>query len=68
MGPSRNSTSNDLDYVFSLLRRYPGFPKEGVNFFDIFPIFQDPAAVEIMMDAFYQHVKDQKVDVVVGMS
>ncbi|ORZ03151.1 phosphoribosyltransferase-like protein [Syncephalastrum racemosum] len=67
MDTSRNATGNDLDYVFGLLQRYPGFPKAGVNFFDIFPIFQEPAAVEIIMDTFYQHITDRRIDVVVGL-
>jgi adenine phosphoribosyltransferase len=33
-------------------KRYPNFPKPGVEFIDIFPIITDPATFTLVIDAF----------------
>ncbi|ORX83006.1 adenine phosphoribosyltransferase [Basidiobolus meristosporus CBS 931.73] len=62
--------SQDIERVKSLLRIIPDFPKKGIQFQDIFPVFQDPLAVEAVVTNFVQHIlatHSEKVDVVVGL-
>ncbi|MDF7665053.1 adenine phosphoribosyltransferase [Bifidobacterium sp. ESL0745] len=41
----------DAEYVVSLIRTIPGFPKEGVLFRDFIPVLADPRGFSIMMKA-----------------
>ncbi|KAN0097365.1 Phosphoribosyltransferase-like protein [Tylopilus felleus] len=66
---------SDIDYLQSIVTRYPDFPKPGVGFLDIFPIFRDPVALETLITHFVYHINShtipksvrKKVDVVVGL-
>jgi len=66
---------SDIDLLQSIVTRYPDFPKPGVTFLDIFPIFRDPVAFETLITHFVYHVTShtipksvrKKVDVVVGL-
>ncbi|KAG0220692.1 adenine phosphoribosyltransferase, partial [Actinomortierella wolfii] len=60
----------DLQRINSLIRDIPDFPKPGILFKDIFPLFQDPVAVEMVITHIVHHINsslDSKVDVVVGL-
>jgi len=65
----------DVDYLQSIIRCYSDFPKKGINFLDIFPLFRDPIAFETLITHFVHHITSQtipkslqkKVDVVVGL-
>ncbi|ORX81762.1 putative adenine phosphoribosyltransferase [Basidiobolus meristosporus CBS 931.73] len=60
----------DIERVKSLIRVIPDFPQKGIQFQDIFPVFQDPLAVEAIISHFVQHIlatHSKKVDVVVGL-
>lgn len=37
--------------------RYEHFPKQGVNFIDIFPIISDPQTFSLVIDAFEERLK-----------
>lgn len=44
---------------------------QGIVFKDLFPVFQDPTAVEAMISNFVHHINstyEEKIDVVVGTS
>ncbi|RHZ44103.1 hypothetical protein Glove_759g17 [Diversispora epigaea] len=61
---------SDIEKVKSLIRTIPDFPKKGISFKDIFPIFQDPTAVETLISYLVNHVNttiNEKVDVIVGL-
>ncbi|KAI8056708.1 phosphoribosyltransferase-like protein [Syncephalis plumigaleata] len=49
--------------------RFPDFPQKGILFQDIFPIFQNPNAVEILINHFQRYCEENltKIDVVVGL-
>jgi adenine phosphoribosyltransferase len=56
--------------IASLLKPFPDFPKPGILFQDIFPIFKDPQAVEALVDHLAQSVRERvtdKVHAVVGL-
>lgn len=63
----------DLAHIQSLVRAIPDFPNKGILFQDIFPIFQDPIAVNSLILHLLARVKESlgeeegKVDVVVGL-
>ncbi|KAK9719415.1 adenine phosphoribosyltransferase [Basidiobolus ranarum] len=62
--------AQDVEKVRRLFRLCPNFPLKGIPFQDVFPVFRDPVAVEIMITHFAQHVLSthkEKIDVVVGL-
>ncbi|KAF8842276.1 adenine phosphoribosyltransferase [Paxillus ammoniavirescens] len=66
---------SDVEYLESIITKYPDFPKPGIVFLDIFPIFRDPIAFETLITHFVHHITShtipksvrKKVDVVVGL-
>jgi hypothetical protein len=61
--------TSSLAYISSVIRVYPDFPKKGILFRDIFPIFSNPKAVECLIDCFVDHIKSltTKIDIIVGL-
>lgn len=60
----------DLQRINTLIRDIPDFPKPGILFKDIFPLFQDPIAVEMVITHIVNHINTSipdKVDVIVGL-
>ncbi|MCR9144724.1 MAG: adenine phosphoribosyltransferase [bacterium] len=57
----------DTDYLKKIIRTVPDWPEKGVMFRDITPLFQDPQALRLMMDAFIHRYFDQKIDVIAGV-
>ncbi|CAG8769745.1 29640_t:CDS:2, partial [Racocetra persica] len=61
---------SDIEYLRSLIKAIPDFPQEGILFRDIFPIFQDPKAIEMLVSHIVDHINTtikEKVDVIVGL-
>jgi len=66
---------SDVEYLKSLLGVHQDFPKKDVTFLDIFPILRDPAAFEVLITNFLDHLTSHtipsleggKIDVVVGL-
>jgi len=66
---------SDIDLLRSILPKYTDFPKPGIVFLDIFPIFHDPVVFETLITHFVYHITShtipksvhKKVDVVVGL-
>ncbi|MEG2337883.1 MAG: adenine phosphoribosyltransferase [Clostridium sp.] len=48
------------------IRIIENFPKEGISFKDITPIFQDAEALKELIDIFKSQVEGMEIDVVVG--
>lgn len=58
---------DDLSHIRKLLRAVPDFPKEGILFQDIFPIFEDPACTKSLVSHLIKHIRSLgKVDAIVG--
>lgn len=49
------------------LRKFPNFPSEGILFEDFLPIFANPDLFRKLLEAFKLHLKDVKVDYIVGL-
>ncbi len=49
------------------IRNVPDFPKKGIVFRDITTLLQNPEAFRYAIDQFYNHFKNKKIDVVVGI-
>lgn len=49
------------------LRKFPNFPSEGILFEDFLPIFANPDLFAKLLEAFKLHLKDVKVDYIVGL-
>jgi adenine phosphoribosyltransferase len=68
-----DSTPHDLQRIKALIRATPNFPKPGILFQDIFPIFEDPQAVRCLVNHIVHHIHASPVhaglgvDVVVGL-
>ncbi|KAI8075099.1 adenine phosphoribosyltransferase [Gongronella butleri] len=63
-------TQHDIERIKSLLGTHEDFPKKGIVFKDMFPVFQDPTAVEALICNIVQHINStyaEKIDVVVGL-
>lgn len=42
---------SDAEYLISLIRSIPGYPKPGINFRDFMPVFADARGLRILLDA-----------------
>lgn len=51
----------------SIIRNIPDFPKPGINFKDITPLFQDAQVVEDMVDTLAKTWENKGIDAVVGI-
>lgn len=53
--------------LHSVIRTVPDWPKPGVQFRDITPLFQVPALWSEVIAHFAQHYQDKKLDAIAGM-
>lgn len=66
----RHHDAQDLEVLKSLLSRHPDFPREGVVFWDILPIFRNPLALETLFNHLVSHIDESsygRPDVIVGL-
>ncbi|KAG2217601.1 hypothetical protein INT45_001763 [Circinella minor] len=62
--------NHDIERLKNLLGTHPDFPQKGIVFKDLFPIFQDPTAVEALIGNIVHHINstyEEKIDVIVGL-
>lgn len=57
----------DIDHIQKLIKDYPDFPKEGILFRDINPVFRDGRSLNLLADYFYNKYKKEDVDYVAGI-
>lgn len=55
------------DRLNDLVREVPDFPKEGINFKDITPLFSNPEESKNIIKYFSENLKKQQVDVIAGI-
>lgn len=58
--------SKNLDYIKKAIIDVPDFPKKGITFKDITPIFKTPEMIIDIIDAMNDLIKDIEIDVIVG--
>jgi adenine phosphoribosyltransferase len=58
---------SDISYVQNLIRNYPDFPKQGILFKDINPVFRDGKSLDILGNHFYNHFQKTEVDYIAGI-
>ena len=51
----------------SIIREIPNYPKKGINFKDITTLLKDPNAFQEVINVFYEKLKNQKIDKVIGI-
>jgi adenine phosphoribosyltransferase len=64
--PNRVTVSSAED-LRALIREVPDFPKPGILFYDITTLLRDPAAFHEVIDRMADAVKDERIELVVGM-
>ncbi|SCZ87350.1 BZ3500_MvSof-1268-A1-R1_Chr2-2g04816 [Microbotryum saponariae] len=70
-----SSPASDVELIKNKLGVHPDFPKAGIVFLDIFPLFQDAIVFETLITHFMSHIfthtlprtPHNKIDVVVGL-
>ena len=51
----------------SIIRDIPDYPKKGIVFKDITTLLKDPIAFQEVINVFYEKLKNQKIDKVIGI-
>lgn len=51
----------------SIIRDIPDYPKKGIVFKDITTLLKDPRAFQEVINVFYEKLKNQKIDKVIGI-
>jgi len=71
VGHTHTMASPSVDKIKERITLYPNFPKEGIDFKDIFPLFQTPSLVDDVIQLFVTHCKSshpgKKIDAVIGL-
>ena len=60
-------TVRSADDLRAKIREVPDFPKPGILFYDITTLLKDPEAFAEVIDRLADAVKDERIDLVVGM-
>ena len=58
---------SDISHLLAHIRDVPDFPKEGILFKDITPMFQNPEAFQAAVDMAAEPLMDAGIDVVLGV-
>ncbi|MFI5405796.1 MAG: adenine phosphoribosyltransferase [Nitrososphaerales archaeon] len=58
---------SDISHVQNLIRNYPDFPKQGILFKDINPVFRDGKSLDILGNHFYDQFQKVEVDYIAGI-
>lgn len=56
-----------MEELKQYIREVPGFPKPGINFYDVTSLFIDPKGFEMALDAMEQFVRSKTPDKIVAI-
>ncbi len=56
-----------VDFIRDRIRTVPDWPRAGVTFRDVTPVFQDPRAFRVLVDLLVYRYMDKKLDLVAGI-
>jgi len=62
-----NQYNQYKDHIEKLIKNYPDFPKPGILFRDINPVFRDSVSLNFIGDYFLDRFKDLNVDYIAGI-
>jgi adenine phosphoribosyltransferase len=65
--PPVSRPMSTFEYVKSLIRDVPDFPKPGIIFKDITPVLANPRALHIVLDGIAERFIGEHVDAIVGI-
>jgi adenine phosphoribosyltransferase len=57
----------EIDHIRNLIKNYPDFPKPGILFKDITPVFRDNRSLKFIGDYFHDEFKTIHIDSVAGI-
>jgi adenine phosphoribosyltransferase len=57
----------DKKYIQSVIKNYPNFPKQGIMFRDLAPVFRDYQSLAILSEYFCEKFKNINIDHVAGI-
>lgn len=57
----------DKGRIQSLIKDYPDFPKQGILFRDLTPVFRDGHSLAFLGEYFYENFKNTNIDYVAGI-
>ncbi len=55
------------NHIQSLIKNYPDFPKQGILFRDLTPVFRDSQSLILLGEYFYEKCKTTHIDYVAGI-
>ncbi len=58
---------SDISHIQNLIKNYPDFPKQGILFKDINPVFRDGKSLDILGNHFFDQFHNEEVDYVAGI-
>lgn len=58
---------SDISHIQDLIKNYPDFPKEGILFKDINPVFRDGKSLDILGNHFFDQFHNVDVDYIAGI-
>ncbi|MBU4611343.1 adenine phosphoribosyltransferase [Achromobacter sp. GG226] len=56
-----------VDFIRDRIRTVPDWPREGVTFRDVTPVFQDPRAFRVLVDLLVYRYMDKRIDLIAGI-
>ncbi|MEW6049637.1 MAG: adenine phosphoribosyltransferase [Candidatus Zixiibacteriota bacterium] len=56
-----------MEELKQFIRTVPGFPKPGINFYDITTLFQNPRGFDMALDAMEKFVRSQRAEKILGV-
>jgi adenine phosphoribosyltransferase len=56
-----------MEQLKKYIREVPGFPKPGINFYDITTLFQDPVGFDMALDAMETYVRSKRPNKIVAI-
>ena len=62
-----NTQAMDKEKLIKNLRTIPNFPIQGILFYDVTTLLQNPETLKIVSDSLYEQFKDQGITKVVGI-
>lgn len=63
----KNFVQANTNYIQNLIRDYPDFPKQGILFRDITPVFRDAKSFSLLGDFFYEKFNNIRIDYIAGI-